>query len=222
VRRRGQQLPVVIFDRRAMPTPVREPNEPQLERRAVEIHEPALSASTNAQLTDEVRDVIGADEVEVLANRPHPSAGEPVEHRRSLPLPFPLPNNFVVAQGGLALVVVGAIAALAVVTHVWWTLVLAFLVLAAMTYVVVTMIIKMTSNPERPEPATVAAMEQEGVGDPEQLFSDVVAESPRSRRRVARPAEPPTLWMITRRRPRNSVMRPRRAAGRANRSAPPE
>jgi hypothetical protein len=45
-----------------------------------------------------------------------------------------------------------------------------------MTYLVVAMIIKMTSNPERPAPTTVAAMEAEGVDDPEQLFSDVVAE----------------------------------------------
>jgi hypothetical protein len=159
-----------------MPTPLQQPHDPQLERRAVEVHEPELSASTNAQLTDEVREVIGADVVEVPADRPHPSAGEHVEHRRSLPLPFPLPNNFVVALGGLALVVIAAIVALAVVTHFWWTLVLALLVLAAMTYVVVAMIIKMTSNPERPEPTTVAAMEQEGVDDPEQLFSDLVAE----------------------------------------------
>jgi hypothetical protein len=60
--------------------------------------------------------------------------------------------------------------------HSWWTVVLAFLVLAAMTYIVVAMIIKMTSNPERPSSTTVAAMEEEGVTDPEQLFSDVVAE----------------------------------------------
>jgi hypothetical protein len=159
-----------------MPTPVQQPQEPQLERRAVEVDEPGLSESTNAQLTDEVREVIGAPTVEIPADRPHPSTGEQVEHRRSLPLPFPLPNNFVVAQGGLALVVIGAIAALAVVTHVWWTLVLALIVLSAMTYLVVAMIIKMTSNPERPSPTTVAAMEQEGVDDPEQLFSDVVAE----------------------------------------------
>jgi hypothetical protein len=159
-----------------MPTPVEQSNDPQLERRAVEVHEPGLSASTNAQLTDEVRDVIGAAEVEVPANRPHVSTGEQVEHRRALPLPFPLPNNFVVAWGVPALVVIGAIAALAVVVHSWWTVVLAFLVLAAMTYIVVAMIIKMTSNPERPFSTTVAAMEEEGVDDPEQLFSDVVAE----------------------------------------------
>jgi hypothetical protein len=71
-----------------MPKPAKRPSEPQLERRTVEVHEPALSESTKAKLTDEVRDVIGADE-------------------------------------------------------------------------------------ERPAPTTVAAMEQEGVNDPEQLFSDV-------------------------------------------------
>jgi hypothetical protein len=159
-----------------MPTPVEQHNDPQFERRAVEVHEPGLSESTNAQLTEEVREVIGADEVKIPVDRPHASTGEHVEHRRSLPLPFPLPNNFVVAWGVPALVVIGAIAALAVVVHSWWTVVLAFLVLAAMTYIVVAMIIKMTSNPERPSSTTVAAMEEEGVDDPEQLFSDVVAE----------------------------------------------
>ena len=142
----------------------------------MQVHEPGLSDSTNATLTDEVREVIGADQVEVPSARPHPSSGERIEHRRTLPLPFPLPNNLVIAQGGIALVVVGAIAALAVVVHRWWTLGLAVLVLAAMTYLVVAMIIKLISNPERPAPSTVAAMEEEGVDDPEQWFSDVVAE----------------------------------------------
>jgi hypothetical protein len=159
-----------------MTMPVDQPNEPHLERRAVEVREPGLSESTNAQLTDEVRDVIGADQVDVPADRPHPSTGEHVKPQRLLPLQFPLPDNFVVAQGSLALVVVGAIAALAVAIHRWWTLVLALSVLGAMTYVVVAMIIKMTSNPGRPEPGTVAAMEQEGICDPEQLFSDIIAE----------------------------------------------
>jgi hypothetical protein len=140
------------------------------------VHEPGLSDSTNAKLTDELREVIGADEVDVPSARPRPSSGERVEHRRALPLPFPLPNDLLIAQGGVALVVVGAIAALAVVVHRWWSLVLALLVLAAMTYLVVAMVIKLTSNPERPGPSTVAAMEEEGVDDPEQLFSDVVAE----------------------------------------------
>jgi hypothetical protein len=159
-----------------MTKPIERSDAVKLERRAVEVHEPGLSDSTNAKLTSELREVIGAAEVEIPADRPHPSAGEPVEHRRTLPLPFPLPNNFLIAQGGLALVVVGAIAALAVVVHQWWTLVLAVLVLGAMTYLVVAMIIKMTSNPERPASTTVAAMDAEGVADPEQLFSDVVAE----------------------------------------------
>jgi hypothetical protein len=148
----------------------------QFEQRVVEVHEPQLSEPTNARLTDEVREVIGTDRVEVPTERPRPSAGEQVEHQRSLPLPVSLPDNFLVSQIAAALVVVGAIVALAVVVHRWWTLVLAVLVLGGMTYLVVAMIIKMTSNPERPSPSTVAVMEEEGVSDPEQLFSDVVAE----------------------------------------------
>src|ERR1700736_6650803 len=109
-----------------MSKPAEHLTDPDLERRVVQVHEPGLSDSTNAMLTDEVRDVIGADQVVVPAARPHPSSGEPVEHRRTLPPPFPLPNNLVIAQGGIALVVVGAIAALAISVHRWWTLVLAF------------------------------------------------------------------------------------------------
>jgi hypothetical protein len=158
-----------------MPDPSDQSHEPRLERRAVEVHEPRLSEPTNARLTHDVREVVGADQVEVPSGRSRPSAGEDVAHKRLLPLP-PLPDSFAVAQVGAALIVVGAIAALAVVVHRWWTLALAVVVLCTMTYVVVAMILKMTSNPERPSPSTVAAMEEEGVSDPEQVFSDVVAE----------------------------------------------
>ena len=48
-----------------MPPPGEHPSDPQRERRTVEVHEPEFSEATNAKLTDELRDVIGADQVEV-------------------------------------------------------------------------------------------------------------------------------------------------------------
>lgn len=147
-----------------------------LERRSVEVEEPGLSDETNAQLTEEVRDVVGSDRVEVPAARHHASHGETVRHRRPLPLPFPLPENFAIVQVGAALVVVAAVVVLAVVVHHWWTLALAVVVLFAMAYLVVATSQKMTSTAERPSPRTVAAMEEEGVSDPEEVFSDIVDE----------------------------------------------
>ena len=161
------------------------------------------------------------NEVEIPGWSPTSQRGRTRRASALAAAPVPTPEQLRGSHWGAALVVIGAIVALAVVTHVWWTLVLALIVLGAMTYLVIAMIIKMTSNPERPSSTTVAAMEEEGVDDPEQLFSDVIAEF------TAEPEDgwqdrqkPPMLWMIPRRRPRSSVTRRRRVAGQAGRSAP--
>lgn len=137
---------------------------------------PHLSESTNAMITTDLREVIGSSEVDVPTDRRRPSVGDDVPHHRALPLPVPLPNNFVIGQVGAVFVVVGAIWALTVGVHRWWALALAVLILVAMLYFVVAMIMHMVSNPERPSETTVAAMEQEGISDPETLFSDIVFE----------------------------------------------
>ena len=84
------------------------------------------------------------------------------------------PNNFLVVQVAPGGAVGGAI--LALITNDWWVLPAVVAVLGLGTWAVVAVVLAMTANSERPSPATVAALDDEGVHDPEGLFSDLVAE----------------------------------------------
>ena len=145
-----------------------------LERREVKVDEPELSPRTNERLTAEVRDVVGDDRVTVPANRPRPSrGGSSAEPGRRLTAELK-PNRFIVAMIGGSFLVIAAIVALAI--GQWWILVGAFLVLVVVLGAMVATILRMTSNQERPSATTVAALEEDGVGDPERHFSELVKE----------------------------------------------
>jgi hypothetical protein len=75
---------------------------------------------------------------------------------------------------GGSFVVIAAIVALAV--DQWWILVGAFVVLIVVLAAMIATVLRMTSNQERPSPITVAALEEDGVGDPERHFSELVKE----------------------------------------------
>jgi hypothetical protein len=145
-----------------------------LERREVKVDEPELSPRTNERLTAELREVVGDDQVAVPADRPRPSRGESSAepgHRLTAELK---PNRFIVAMIGGSFLVIAAIVALAI--GQWWVLVGAFLVLVVVLGAVIATVLRMTSNQERPSATTVAALEEDGVSDPERHFSELVKE----------------------------------------------
>lgn len=142
------------------------------ELRPVKVDEPELSPQTNAQLTEDLREAVGAEQVQVPADRPHLSRGEPAP---ASPRAERLQSrSFMLTLIGASGVVGGAI--LATVTNQWWVLPLVVLVLYGATYFVLQVVLRMTRNPERPAPSTVAAMEEDGVRDPEHYFSSLVDE----------------------------------------------
>jgi hypothetical protein len=143
------------------------------ETREVRVDEPDLSPQTNQRLTDEVREVVGTDRVTVPADRPRASRGEHLAREHSRRLPW-RPKSFLAAQIGAAGLVGGAV--LALVTNSWWVLPAVVVLLGAVTYAVVALVMEMTGNVERPSPSTAAALDEEGVKDPEEMFSEVVAE----------------------------------------------
>jgi hypothetical protein len=144
------------------------------ERREVTVDEPDLSRQTNERLTAEVREVVGDDHVTVPAGRPRPSRGEAsAEPGRRLTAELK-PNRFIMAMIGGSALVIAAIVAL--VIGQWWILPVAFVVLGVVTAAVVATVLRMTSNQERPSATTVAALEEDGVGDPERHFSELVKE----------------------------------------------
>jgi hypothetical protein len=144
------------------------------ERREVTVDEPDLSRQTNERLTAEVREVVGDDHVTVPADRPRPSHGEAaVQPGRPLAAALK-PNRFIMAMIGGSALVIAAIVAL--VIGQWWILPVTFVVLGVVTAAVVATVLRMTSNQERPSATTVAALEEDGVGDPERHFSELVKE----------------------------------------------
>jgi hypothetical protein len=149
--------------------------EPQ--QRDVTVAEPQLSDRTNQHLTDEVRAVIGAERVAVPPDRAHVSRGEPPETdtagRGRLAAALG-PKNLIVVMIGASFVVIAAIIALLIGD--WWILPLAVIVLGAATGAIVAIVFRMTNVRERPSPSTAAALEEEGVSDPERHFSELVAE----------------------------------------------
>jgi F0F1-type ATP synthase assembly protein I len=140
------------------------------EEREVLVDEPQLSPAVNEALTDEVRDAVGRRRVEVPVARTQVSRGEPVDRTRV----GWRPDKFMLVMISAAGIVVGAIIAL-LLDH-WWVLIPVVLVLWLVTYAVVVTIMRMTSVTEHPSPETVAAMEEEGVADPDRHFDDLVRE----------------------------------------------
>jgi hypothetical protein len=149
-------------------------NGDALERREVKVDEPELSPRTNERLTAEVREVVGDDQVTVPADRPRPSRGESTAAPGRRLTAELKPNRFIMAMIGGSFLVIAAIVALAI--GQWWILVGAFLVLVVVLAAMVATVLRMTSSQERPSATTVAALEEDGVGDPERHFSELVKE----------------------------------------------
>jgi hypothetical protein len=147
------------------------PEDPPTERRAVRSSDPSLSPEANRLLTDELRAIIGSDEVEVPADRPDPAHARHGRHS-------PLVANIIDARigavfTGLAAVCVGAIIALGLGP---WTIVPALAVLVVATLLALRSLLGLTDEVEHPDAETAALLEDEGVGDPDQLLEDLVHE----------------------------------------------
>src|SRR5947209_9891776 len=142
------------------------------ESRIVEVTEPELPPEANAQLTHEVREVVGTDRVEVPSDRPHPSRGEDVPRRGMLAyLGAQRPMLLGTLAGAL---VIGAIIAL--ITRTWWILPLAAGLHALGTMTVVAIIIRMTTTVEHPSPELAATMSDQGIRNPDEHFTRLIDE----------------------------------------------
>jgi hypothetical protein len=145
---------------------------PELETRAVRVQDPSLSEAANRALTDELREVVGADEVQVPKSTPHRERdvrGTQVGLRGVMGR-----NRLLITIVGVCALVVGAIVALAV--RQWWVLFIPVGVHAIGTLVVGFMIVQMTTQPESPDPSLSVQLEAEGVEEPERAFNELVEE----------------------------------------------
>jgi hypothetical protein len=148
------------------------------ERREVRSQDPSLSPEANRILTEELRQAVGRDVVEVPRGRPK-AKGE--RHGGHAGFVVALrENGLAVWMTLLALLVVGAIVSLA--TGSWWFLLLALGAHALGTLIVVGLVLRMTTQVEHLSPGATARLQEEGVEDPDALLGELVQEfAPRRR-----------------------------------------
>ncbi len=153
-----------------MPSEDRRDDPPETERVPVEVHDPALTERANEVLSDEVRQALGRDEVELPAEQAR-SAGR--EHPEEHGLLDALWERRIVVGISLGVAIVVA-AILALTTGSWWLLPAVFIVFLLATFVVTSAIIRMTTLVESPSSEAAAALQEEGVRDPERELNDQV------------------------------------------------
>jgi hypothetical protein len=179
--RAGREVPITGEPRRGEPRrgeprERRSTHQPQradgTEERQVRAADPELSPETNARLTEELREVVGAERVEVPRGRPRASAGEVPQRRRGSA--YLSQHRFQLIRATAIVLTFAAIVALA--TGDWWILPLAAGVHALGTMTVVLTIMRMTTTVEHPSPDLAAALSEEGVSSPDERFSQMVHE----------------------------------------------
>jgi hypothetical protein len=142
------------------------------ERRAVRSEDPSLSPEANRLLTEELREAVGRDEVQVPAGTPRRTS----ERRggRSTVVATVASHRQLFVVTLLAALVVGAIVAFA--TGAWWAVVAALGLHALGTMLTATAAVQLTTQVEHVAPGTAARLEEEGVADPDRVLTDLVED----------------------------------------------
>src|SRR3954469_18251776 len=142
------------------------------ERRFVRSEDPSLTPEANRLLTEELQEVVGAEEVEVPAGTPRRS-----DEAQAVHSPFVttlLSNRPILIVTLLAAVVVGAIISLATG---WYAAVLLAVGLHALgTMLVAAGAVQLTTQVEHVGPETAARLEREGVADPDRVLGELVED----------------------------------------------
>src|SRR4051812_1389979 len=142
------------------------------ERRFVRSADPSLSPEANRLLTEELQQVVGADEVEVPVDSPRRS--EQPHGDRSLLVATLVSNRAIILVTFLAALVVGGIVSLA--TGAYVAVLVAVALHALGTLLVAAGAMQLTTEGEHVAPETAARLEEEGVGDPDRILNDLVED----------------------------------------------
>ena len=146
--------------------------ERELEEREVVSDDPSLSPEANRLLTEELREAVGADRVQVPRDAPRHERDRHGDHSSVATLLAA--NRVLVAITFASLIVVGVIIALA--TGSWWAVVIAAAVHAIGTFFVLTTLGTAAEQTEHVDPTVAARLAEEGVPDPDAQLSDLVEE----------------------------------------------
>ena len=144
----------------------------ELEVREVRSNDPSLSPEANRLLTEELREVVGAERVRVPRRTPRRSGRS--HGRHSGFATEVAANRILLGISFLVLLVVGVIVALA--TAAWWAVVAACVVHAVGAFIVLTILGSAATQTEHVDPSVAAKLSEEGVPDPDAQLSDLVEE----------------------------------------------
>lgn len=145
---------------------------PSLAPRAVLSHDPSLSMEANGLLTRELRSVLGRDSVDLPPGSADHAGDRHGTH--SSPVVGAIEMKLMLAMIGLMFLVVGGVVLVA--TTGYSMLVPALLLFIPTTTIVALMIRRMTEEFEHLSPETAAVLAHEGVGDPDRVFSELIAD----------------------------------------------
>jgi hypothetical protein len=148
------------------------PGSAPIERRRVASEDPSLSAEANRMLTEELRAIVGSEFVEVPVVRADPAHARHGTHAAGVAQV--IADRFGYAAAALVLVVVLAVVGLSIGSVV--ALVGALVVLGVSLGLIVLLMTRLVDEGEHPSPELAALLEQEGVGDPDRLLTDLVRE----------------------------------------------
>src|SRR3954452_16302566 len=136
----------------------------------VRVRDPELSERANEILTEEARRALGTDEVELPADRAGQAGHRhPGDQRLFAAL---WERRVILGLAAGAAVVVAAILVLS--TGAWGAIAIPVVLLGGMLAYVVKAVMQTTTLAESPAPEAVAALDEEGVKDPERLFNEHV------------------------------------------------
>jgi hypothetical protein len=147
-------------------------SRPPTERRAVRSEDPSLSPEANRLLTEELRAVVGRDDVEVAADAPRRTEERHGTHSRFVATL--LSHRQILLVTLLAAIVVGGIVSLS--TGAYWAVLVAVGLHAFGTMVVVAGAVQLTTEVEHVAPETAARLEAEGVADPDRVLTELVED----------------------------------------------
>src|SRR4051794_9500073 len=139
------------------------------ERRTVRSEDPSLSPEANRLLTEELRQAVGRDAVEVPVRTPRRTTERRSNHSPLVATLVTHRQIFVVSL--LAALVIGAIVAFT--TGAWWAVVVALGLHALGTMLTATAAVQLTTEVEHVAPGTAARLEEEGVADPDRVLTDL-------------------------------------------------
>jgi hypothetical protein len=144
----------------------------QTERRFVRSEDPSLTPEANRMLTEELREVVGKDEVRVPVGTPRRAGDRHGDH--STLVATLVSNRPIILVTLLMAVVVGGIVSL---TTGWYVAVLLAVGLHALgTMLVAAGAVQLTTQVEHVAPETAARLEAEGVGDPDRVLGQLVED----------------------------------------------